>query len=216
MILQGTESLTTFLHIISESLLTPVIIILVIFIVVVLLSLGSFINEKFSRKTIKPSELEELIQKLSLSDSLDEMRELVNDSSLFDNQKEDLIKIIDNYNIKSGARKAFTTKILEEEETKLLKKVSLTDILIRTGPVLGLLGTLIPLGPGLSALGTGDINTLAQSLTVAFDTTVVGVGVGALAYVISKYRKIWYDDDLATTDTIAEVILENLDKNQYF
>lgn len=216
MILQGTESLTTFLHIISESLLTPVIIILVIFIVLVLLSLGSFINEKFSRKTIKSSELEELIRKLSLSNSLDEMRELVNDSSLFDNQKEDLIKIIDNYNIKSGARKAFTTKILEEEETKLLKKVSLTDILIRTGPVLGLLGTLIPLGPGLSALGTGDINTLAQSLTVAFDTTVVGVGVGALAYVISKYRKIWYDDDLATTDTIAEVILENLDKNQYF
>lgn len=39
------------------------------------------------------------------------------------------------------------------------------------GPILGLLGTLIPLGPGLAALGSGDIVTLAEALTVAFDTT---------------------------------------------
>ncbi|MGN1363560.1 MAG: MotA/TolQ/ExbB proton channel family protein [Methanobrevibacter sp.] len=215
MIIQGTESLTTLLHIISESLLTPVIIILVAFVVIVLLSLGSFINEKFTRKQIKPSELEELIRNLSNSNSIEEMKVLINNSDLFESQKNDLIKIINNYDIEDGARKALASKILEEEETKFIKKTSLTDILIRTGPVLGLLGTLIPLGPGLSSLGTGDINTLAQALIVAFDTTVVGVGVGALAYIISKYRKIWYDNDLSTTDAIAEVIIENLDKNNY-
>lgn len=212
MIIQGTESLTSLIHIISESLLTPVIIILVIFIVLVLLSLGSIINEKFTRKSITSIELEELIRNLSKSSSTDEMEGLINNSNLFDYQKEDLNRIIKNYDIKPDARKAFAEKLIEEEETKLIKRTSLTDILIRTGPILGLLGTLIPLGPGLSALGTGDINTLAQALTVAFDTTVVGVGVGALAYCISKYRKIWYDDDVATTDTIAEVIIENLNK----
>jgi len=212
MIFQGTESLTTLIHIISESLLTPVIIILVIFIVLVLLSLGSIINEKFTRKAITSKELEELIRNLSKSKNTDEMKNLIESSNLFDYQKEDLIRIIKNKDIKPDARKAFAEKLIEEEETKLIKRTSLTDILIRTGPVLGLLGTLIPLGPGLSALGTGDISTLAQALTVAFDTTVVGVGVGALAYCISKYRKIWYDDDIATTDTLAEVIIENLNK----
>ncbi|MGI6448384.1 MAG: MotA/TolQ/ExbB proton channel family protein [Methanobrevibacter boviskoreani] len=212
MIFQGTESLTTLIHIISESLLTPVIIILVIFIVLVLLSLGSIINEKFTRKAITSRELEELIRNLSKSKNTDEMKNLIESSNLFDYQKEDLIRIIKNKDIKPDARKAFAEKLIEEEETKLIKRTSLTDILIRTGPVLGLLGTLIPLGPGLSALGTGDISTLAQALTVAFDTTVVGVGVGALAYCISKYRKIWYDDDIATTDTLAEVIIENLNK----
>ena len=212
MIIQGTESLTSLIHIISESLLTPVIIILVIFIVLVLLSLGSIINEKFTRKSIKSVELEELIRNLSKSSSKEEMEGLINDSNLFDYQKEDLNRIIKNYDIKQEARKAFAEKLIEEEETKLIKRTSLTDILVRTGPILGLLGTLIPLGPGLSALGTGDISTLAQSLTVAFDTTVVGVGVGALAYCISKYRKIWYDDDITTTDTVAEVIIENLNK----
>ncbi|MGN0094254.1 MAG: MotA/TolQ/ExbB proton channel family protein [Methanobrevibacter sp.] len=212
MIFQGTESLTTLIHIISESLLTPVIIILVIFIVLVLLSLGSIINEKFTRKAITSRELEELIRNLSESKNTDEMKNLIESSNLFDYQKEDLIRIIKNKDIKPDARKAFAEKLIEEEETKLIKRTSLTDVLIRTGPVLGLLGTLIPLGPGLSALGTGDISTLAQALTVAFDTTVVGVGVGALAYCISKYRKIWYDDDIATTDTLAEVIIENLNK----
>ena len=50
------------------------------------------------------------------------------------------------------------------------------------GPILGLLGTLIPLGLGLAALGSGDIVTLAEALTVAFDTTVTGLVIGALAY----------------------------------
>ena len=48
------------------------------------------------------------------------------------------------------------------------------------GPILGLLGTLIPLGPGLAALGSGDIVTLAEALTVAFDTTVTGLLIGYL------------------------------------
>ena len=50
------------------------------------------------------------------------------------------------------------------------------------GPILGLLGTLIPLGPGLAALGSGDIVTLVEALTVAFDTTVTGLVIGVLAY----------------------------------
>ena len=53
------------------------------------------------------------------------------------------------------------------------------------------MGTLIPMGPGLSALGAGDINTLASSLTVAFNTTIVGIGSGALCYVIGKIRTGW-------------------------
>ena len=81
---------------------------------------------------------------------------------------------------------------------------------VRLGPILGLLGTLIPLGPGLAALGAGDIMVLAQSLTIAFDTTVTGLAVGALAFLISKFRKQWYENDLIDTESIAEAELEVL------
>ena len=87
-----------------------------------------------------------------------------------------------------------------------------TDILVRLGPILGLLGTLIPLGPGLAALGSGDITTLAESLTIAFDTTVTGLAVGGMGYLISKFKKQWYEADLIEVETLAEVELESLNK----
>lgn len=212
MIIQGTETLTSILHIISESLLTPVVVLLVVFVVLVILSLGGFINEAISRKSIKKDELEGIIRNISSANSPETIKNTVEDSSLLPNQKKILIKIADNYDIGPEARKALATKLIEDEESKLIKNTSKTDILVRLGPILGLLGTLIPLGPGLSALGSGDIATLAESLTIAFDTTVVGLSVGAVAYLISKFKKQWYESDLMTVETIAEAELENLNK----
>ena len=65
MIIQGTETLTSLIHIISESLLTPVVILLVISIVIVILALGGLINEFISRKAISSKDLEDLIRKVS-------------------------------------------------------------------------------------------------------------------------------------------------------
>lgn len=100
--------------------------------------------------------------------------------------------------------------MISEAETKLIKNTSKTDVLVRVAPILGLLGTLIPLGPGLAALGSGDITVLAESLTIAFDTTVTGLAIGALAYLISKFKKQWYESDLIDTESLAEAELEAL------
>lgn len=72
------------------------------------------------------------------------------------------------------------------------KRLERCDLLARSGPILGLMGTLIPLGPGLTALGQGNIDILATALTVAFDTTVVGLLVGLLAYVMGRVRRRWF------------------------
>lgn len=210
MIIQGTEALTSFIHIISESLLTPVVIILVIFVVLVILSLGGMINEWFSRKPIKSGEFEKLVRDISFSESPSKIEDYVNESNLFDWQKDILVKIAKNHDIGVKARKALASELISSEETRLIKVTNKTDILVRLGPILGLLGTLIPLGPGLAALGSGDINTLAQSLTIAFDTTVTGLAVGGVAYLISKFKKQWYESDLIDVETLAEVELESL------
>ena len=213
MIIQGTETLTSLIHIISESLLTPVVIILVIFVVIAILCLGGVINERISRKPIKPEEFEKLVREISFSSSSSEIDNLINNSNLFDWQKDVLVKIARNHDIDSKARKALASELISAEETRLIKSTNKTDILVRLGPIMGLLGTLIPLGPGLAALGSGDITTLAESLTIAFDTTVTGLAVGAVGYLISKFRKQWYESDLIDVETLAEVELESLENN---
>ena len=212
MIIQGTETLTSLIHILSESLLTPVIVLLVISIVIVILSFGGLINEYISRKPIKSKDLEDLIRKISFSTNVNQMKEEIANSNLFDYQKEVLTRIADNYDIGPDARKALASELISAQETKLIKKTNKTDILVRVGPSLGLLGTLIPLGPGLAALSSGDIATLAESLTIAFDTTVTGLTVGALSFLISKYKKQWYESELIDVETVAEAVLETINK----
>lgn len=212
MILQGTETLTAFIHILSESLLTPVIVLLVISIIIVILSFGGLINEFISRKPIKSKDLEDLVRRVSFSTDVNQMKDEINNSDLFDYQKEILTRIAENYDIGPDARKALASELISDQETKLIKRTNKTDILVRVGPSLGLLGTLIPLGPGLAALGTGDITTLAQSLTIAFDTTVTGLTVGALSFLISKYKKQWYEVELIDVETVAEAELETIGK----
>lgn len=73
------------------------------------------------------------------------------------------------------------------------RRLERADLLARSGPVLGLMGTLIPLGPGLSALNSGNIDILATALTVAFDTTVLGLLIGLVAYILGRLRRRWYD-----------------------
>ena len=210
MIIQGTETLTSLIHIISESLLTPVIVLLVISVIIVILSFGGLINERISRKPISSKDLEDLVRRVSFSSNVSQMKDEINNSDLFDYQKEVLIRIAENYDIGPEARKALASELISANETRLIKKTNKTDILVRVGPSLGLLGTLIPLGPGLAALGTGDIATLAQSLTIAFDTTVTGLSVGAVAYLISKYKKQWYESELIDVETVAEAELETI------
>lgn len=212
MIIQGTETLTSFIHILSESLLTPVIVLLVVSIIIVILSFGGLVNEYISRKPITSRDLENLVRKISFSTNVEQMKSEIDGSNLFDYQKVVLTRIADNYDIGSDARKALASELISAEETRLIKKTNKTDILVKVGPSLGLLGTLIPLGPGLAALGTGDISTLAQSLTIAFDTTVTGLTVGALSYLISKYKKQWYESELIDLETLAEAELETINK----
>ncbi|AIS31888.1 MotA/TolQ/ExbB proton channel family protein [Methanobacterium formicicum] len=210
----GTEILSNILYLIAQSLFIPVIIVVLVFITYAVLSLGSFLTEKFSRIKFDVNKTEKLIRVISKSSNPEEMKEKVCESQLQDKYKEVIIKIISNHDIGPQSRRAIATKLIEEEELQFSTITQKTDTLVRLAPTVGLLGTLIPLGPGLSALGAGDINSLAQSLMVAFDTTITGLAAGSIGFIISRYRKKWYTDELSILEAIVESTLEALDNVQ--
>ena len=84
-----------------------------------------------------------------------------------------------------------------------MRRLERTRILVRAGPALGLMGTLIPLAPGLAALARGDTVKLAEDLRIAFSVTILGLFVGAVAFGISLIRDRLYSQDLSDLEYIT-------------
>jgi len=89
---------------------------------------------------------------------------------------------------------------LASYELQIQRRLDRTRILVRAGPAVGLMGTLIPLAPGLAALGTGNYSQLAGDLQVAFAATVIGILVGTGAFALTLVRTRVYTEDLAALE----------------
>ena len=206
----GSEILTSSLNMISQSLQIPVIIFLVIFAVFAVLAIGGLISEYTSRKKVSPELIEELIYSISNAESPSQIKDIIKNAKIYESQKVVLLKILRSSSLTIDSRQALAKKLIEFEENKFSKRIERTDVVTRIGPTLGLMGTLIPMGPGLAALGSGDVNTLANAIIVAFDTTVVGIGAGAVAYFVSKVRRRWYEEYLSNLDALIDSLLDKL------
>lgn len=206
----GSSFLTSALDVISQSLQIPVIVFLLLFAIASVIILGGLLSEYTTRKKVPMKVMKELIYKISESESVDEMKTIISEAMIPKSQKRVLDQIASSSDLTQDSRIALARKYLENEEDKTEKSLEKTDIITRIGPTLGLMGTLIPMGPGLAALGTGDVNTLSQAIIVAFDTTVVGIGAGAITYFVSKVRRRWYEEYLSNLDALSDVILDKL------
>ena len=115
-------------------------------------------------------------------------------------------------------------KLLEEYEFRTQQRLEKTRILVRVGPMLGLMGTLIP-SPRADRLAEGDTQILAANLRVAFSITVLGLLIGGLAYFVSVLRERMYSQDISDLEYILELLegggtnlprapIRSLDSNQ--
>lgn len=207
----GSEMLSSILHVISQSLLIPVIVGLLAFMIYAIISFGGLISEYTGRIRVSTDTMEKIISDFAKKGTPDGIKEVMEASDLPSTYKNIIIKIASHPELGSKSREALARKLIEKEEGIAAKSLEKTDIVTRLGPTVGLMGTLIPMGPGLAALGSGDINTLANAIIIAFDTTVVGLAAGAIAYVISKVRRRWYEEYLSNLDALCEAALEVID-----
>jgi biopolymer transport protein ExbB/TolQ len=92
-----------------------------------------------------------------------------------------------------------------------LRRLERTRMLVRAGPGLGLMGTLIPLSPALAALGEGDVKKLSDGLRVAFGVTVIGILVGMVAFMLSLVRDRLYSQDHSDLEYVAAVLFDQPD-----
>jgi biopolymer transport protein ExbB/TolQ len=97
-------------------------------------------------------------------------------------------------------------KALADFDFDSQRRLARTRLLVRAGPALGLMGTLIPLSPALTGLANGNTGALSQNLRIAFSVTVVGLLIGAVAFGLSLSRDRMYGQDLSDLEYLAAII----------
>ena len=211
-VIPGSDLLTSALNVVSQSLQIPVIIFLLLFALYAVITVGGLVSEYTSRKKVPVKVIKDLIFSISRTKEISEIEDVIKTAQITKKKKRVLVNIARSDELKKDSREALAEKLIENEEDIIEKKLQTTDIITKIGPTLGLMGTLIPMGPGLAALGSGDVTTLSNAIIVAFDTTVVGIGAGAVAYFVSKVRRRWYEQYLSNLDALSKAVLDRLNE----
>ena len=188
------------LYWISTGLLVPDIVLLIVLFGRALLLVGSFYGQYLSiRKTeaLLRNELNALTPAtvMELADKLPEKS-----SSL-------VISYIRQV-LQAHESPAQIQRLLANFEIAADKDLAISKTLTKLGPILGLMGTLIPVGPALAGLASGDIASMAYNMQIAFATTVVGLVAGAVGFLTQQVKQRWYLQDMTNLEFLSELLNE--------
>jgi biopolymer transport protein ExbB/TolQ len=183
---------------VANSLLIPDIILLLFLFGRGLLLVGGFYNQ-FMTKRKSDKLLNSRIKDLTPS-LLDELKQNLpsRNNSLFIQYLRDLLT--------TPCSEAYSDFLISNFENDAEKDISLSKLLAKMGPVLGLIGTLIAMSPALVGLSTGDIAGMAYNMQVVFATTVVGLVVSAIGLVTLQFKQRWYAKDVNQLDYVSRII----------
>jgi biopolymer transport protein ExbB/TolQ len=194
------------LRIVASSLQIPVMGVLFVLLAATVIMVGILIAETFTERMQLRAKLPKLVDTIKSGKS--PIEKTIENSGLLRRQKKALFELTNHKELNPAMREALAERLVYEEREHYDTIVKITDVISRVGPMFGLLGTLIPLGPGIIALGRGDTYTLSTSFLTAFDTTIAGLVAAAVAFVISAIRKKWYANYMSTLELVMECLLE--------
>ena len=185
---------------ISTGLLVPVIVLLILLFFRSLLLVGSFFGQYVSiRKTDKL--IREQMETLHVN-NVDHFAEKLPEKS------NSLVVMFMKRILAEQQNKAQVQRLLANFEIAADKDLAISKTLTKLGPILGLMGTLIPMGPALVGLSTGDIASMAYNMQVAFATTVIGLEAGAIGFLTQQVKQRWYLQDMTNLECLVEVLNE--------
>ncbi len=192
------ETISNTLFWISNGLLVPVVVFLLLFLIRALILVASFFGEFFRRR--------ELQQKLTalLEGSPAQLKSgLETLSARNDADGTPLLRTLHALLVHSGDA-AWRERLLANYEIDAEKELGHSRILAKIGPMLGLMGTLIPMGPALVGLAAGDLASMAYNMQVAFATTVVGMLTAAIGVITLQVKQRWYARESNDLEFIAQ------------
>ncbi len=195
--------LTNILYWVSSALLVPSIVVLLVLLLVSLFLLGGFYGTYLGRLRFRRAVLDTVASVRSGLVLEEALSTLIPMKNLFGEHLRQLIE--------AKWDGVHAEKILADFDGESSRVKELPRMMIRLGPMLGLMGTLIPMGPALVGLAAGDIGALAVNIQVAFSTTVVGVFIGGVGFVVHLFKDRWHVEDMNTLQYLCDVASQKKD-----
>ncbi|MCM1042131.1 MAG: MotA/TolQ/ExbB proton channel family protein [Bacteroides sp.] len=194
------NTLTTVMFWIASGFLIPVVIGLLYFFVRSILLLGGFVS-KYVQRSRMEKEVKAAMENLNESN----VRDLKFSPGISSNPLVNCMNSI----VSNEYNEAVVNKTVSEYELAGGKELDQAKILVKFGPILGLMGTLIPMGPALAGLSSGDIASMAYNMQVAFATTVLGLFAGAVGFVLYQTKQRWAQKDLVRLDFVCQLMKQS-------
>jgi len=154
---------------VSTFLMTPVIITIVLLLIYAVFTLGRFLSQYVVRR-----------------------RNALNYVRLIDQQKSQYFSgyPIHNYFVANPSASE------DELEVFALKKLETLRIVTRIAPMLGLIATMIPMGPALQAMADGNIQGISENLIIAFAAVIWGLTISTITFWPASVKKRWCAQEL--------------------
>lgn len=185
--------LASFIYLLSSSLLLPVLVLLSLLIVWLVMYSGQFFGLWLARKRLP-----------AINDPL---------AAILSHHFESFPGTVRSFaeafrGLHTGPQADIAVlNLLRYHEHRMWCSLDRLKLLIRIGPGLGLIGTLIPMGTGLAALAQGDLTRLSGDLVIAFTTTVVGMALGLLSYFFFTIQRRWVEEDVKNMELLCELLM---------
>ena len=198
------DTISEILFWVANSLLIPDIIALLLLFIRSLLLVGSFYNH-FITKQKNDKLLNNLIQDLS-AEKVENLKSILpqKDNSLY-------IKYLRKL-LSREPSEAYSEYLISNFETEADKDLSISKILAKIGPVLGLIGTLIAMSPALVNLSSGDVSGMAYNMQIVFATTVIGLVVSMVGLITLQFKQRWYSQESNHLFYISQILIEKSKK----
>ena len=193
------DTISEILFWVANSLLIQDIIALLLLFVRSLLLVGSFYNH-FITKQKNDKLLNDLIQNLS-AEKVEDLKSILpqKDNSLY-------IKYLRRL-LSREPSEAYSEYLISNFETEADKDLSISKILAKIGPVLGLIGTLIAMSPALVNLSSGDVSGMAYNMQIVFATTVIGLVVSMAGLITLQFKQRWYLQESNHLFYISQILI---------
>jgi biopolymer transport protein ExbB/TolQ len=202
-----TVYIAAILHQIAQVLMVPVMVVLVLLVAYAVFCVGSVVAEIITERRHYRVDMPLTINQLHDA-SYGNVAAIIEQAALLKPQRYALLMAAGNMGLSEDDLFALAKAEIARVDDRYRRILARSEQVTKVAPMMGLMCTLIPLGPGIVAMGQGDVNQLSMSLLIAFDGTVAGLLAAVVALIATAIRKRWYAQYMTGLESLMTCVLD--------